>query len=95
MAFAEAIKRAGSTNPDKIVAEMEKTNMEGSVGRYAFYGQNDKYTHALRYGKDWSTGIFIQWQHGKQVCIWPTDKCPNKLEFPSFVKLPRQQAANG
>ena len=53
----------------------------------------DQFTHALRYGKDWSTGIFVQWQDGKQVCIWPTDKCPNKVKFPSFVKLPQQQAA--
>ena len=94
MAFAEAIKRAGSTDPDKVVAEMEKTDMQGAVGHYGFYGPNDEFTHALKYGKDWATGIFIQWQDGKQVCIWPTDKCPAKLKFPSFVKLPQQQAAN-
>jgi len=93
MAFAQAIKRAGSTDPDKIVAEMEKTDMQGSVGHYGFYGRNDEFTHALRYGKDWASGIFIQWQNGKQVCVWPTDKCKAKLEFPSFVKLPQQQAA--
>ncbi len=93
MAFAEAMKRAGSTDPDKVVAEMEKTDMQGSVGHYGFYGRQDEYTHSLRYGKDWATGIFVQWQDGKQVCIWPTDKCPNKVKFPSFVKLPQQQAA--
>ena len=88
MAFAQAIKRAGSTDPDKIVAEMEKTDMDGAVGHLAFYGRNDEFTHALKYGTDYVTGIFMQWQDGKQVCIWPTSKCPNKLEFPSFVKLP-------
>ncbi len=87
MAFAEAMQRAGSTDPDKIVAEMEKTDMQGSIGHYGFFGRNDQFTHALRYGKDWSTGMFIQWQNGKQVCVWPTGKCPNKMEFPSFVKL--------
>jgi branched-chain amino acid transport system substrate-binding protein len=94
MAFAQAIKRAGSTDPDKIVAEMEKTDMQGSVGHYGFYGRNDEFTHALRYGRDWTTGIFVQWQNGKQVCVWPTDACKAKLQFPSFVKLPQQQAAN-
>jgi branched-chain amino acid transport system substrate-binding protein len=89
MAFAEAMKRANSTDPDKVVAEMEKTNMEGSVGHYEFYGRNDEFTHALKYGPGYATGIFVQWQNGKQVCIWPTDKCANKLEFPSFVKLPQ------
>ncbi|MBV8458207.1 MAG: ABC transporter substrate-binding protein [Acetobacteraceae bacterium] len=89
MAFAEAMKRANSTDPDKVVAEMEKTNMEGSVGNYEFYGRTDEFTHALKYGPGYATGIFVQWQNGKQVCVWPTDKCTNKLEFPSFVKLPQ------
>ena len=88
MAFAQAIKRANSTDPDKIVSEMEKTDMDGSTGHIAFYGRDDEFTHALKYGPKFVTGIFVQWQNGKQVCIWPTDKCPSKLEFPSFVKLP-------
>ncbi|MGH7155310.1 MAG: ABC transporter substrate-binding protein, partial [Acetobacteraceae bacterium] len=92
MAFIQAIKRAGSTDPDKIVAEMEKTNMDGAIGRIGFYGRDDEFTHGLRYGHDWVTGLFVQWQNGQQVCVWPTDKCPNKMVFPSFVKLP--QAAN-
>ena len=89
MAFAEAMKRADSTNPDKIVTDMEKTNMEGSIGHYEFYGRKEEFTHALKYGPNYATGMFVQWQHGKQVCVWPTDKCPNKLEFPTFVKLPQ------
>jgi branched-chain amino acid transport system substrate-binding protein len=91
--IAQAIQRAKSTDPDKVVAEMEKTDMEGTLGKVAFYSQNDTYSHALKYGHDYTTGIFIQWQDGKQVCIWPEDKCPNKMVFPSFVKLPDQQAA--
>lgn len=91
-AFAAAMEHAKSTNADKVVAEMEKTNMVGTLGQYAFYGRQDKYTHALRYGPKYTTGIYIQWQHGKQVCIWPQDKCPNKMEFPSFLKV-QQQAA--
>jgi hypothetical protein len=30
--------------------------------------------------------VAIQWQSGKQVCVWPTDKCKAKVTFPSFVK---------
>ncbi len=93
MAFLQAIQRAGSTDPDKIVAEMEKTSMDGSTGHIGYYGRTDEFTHALKYGPDWVTGIFVQWQNGKQVCIWPTKECPNKLSFPSFVKLPQQAAA--
>ncbi|MEO9189061.1 MAG: ABC transporter substrate-binding protein [Acetobacteraceae bacterium] len=93
MAFIEAIKRAGSTDPDKIVAEMEKTSMDGASGHIGFYGRDDEYTHSWKYGADWVSGLFVQWQNGKQVCIWPEKACPNKMIFPSFVKLPRQAAA--
>jgi branched-chain amino acid transport system substrate-binding protein len=92
-ALAAAMTRAHSTDPDKIVAEMEKTDMEGTLGRYAFYGRQDLYTHALRYGPGYTTGTFTQWQDGKQVCVWPRDKCPNPLKFPAFVKLPTKAAA--
>ena len=34
----------------------------------------------------------MQWQDGKQVCVWPPDKCPNKMIFPSFVKLGSRRA---
>lgn len=90
---AAAMQRAQSTNPDKVVAEMEKTNMEGTLGQLAFYGRNDTYTHALRYGPQYITGTFMQWQNGKQVCVWPENKCPNKVVFPSFVKLSAEKAA--
>jgi branched-chain amino acid transport system substrate-binding protein len=91
--LAAAMQHAHSTNPDKIVAEMEKTNMEGTLGQLAFYGRNDTYTHALKYGPKYITGTFMQWQDGKQVCVWPENKCPNKMVFPSFVKLPVEKAA--
>jgi branched-chain amino acid transport system substrate-binding protein len=91
-AFAGAMERAKSTDPDKVVAEMEKTSMEGTLGHVAFYSRQDEFTHALKYGPGYVVPVNMQWQDGKQVCIWPADKCPNKLVFPSFVKL-QQQAA--
>ncbi len=90
--IAQAIKHAKSTNADKIVAQMEKTDMVGTLGNIGFYGRKSTYTHALKYGPKHVQGIFIQWQNGKQVCIWPSDKCHNKMEFPSFLKVKQQQA---
>jgi branched-chain amino acid transport system substrate-binding protein len=89
----DAIKRAGSADPDKVVDALEKTDYVGTIGRIQFYGKDDEFTHAMKYGKDFVTGVEIQWQNGKQVCIWPADKCDAKLTFPSFVKLPQQTAA--
>src|SRR6185312_9886920 len=92
--IADAIKRAGgSTDPDKMVAAIEKTDYVGTVGRIKFYGRDHEYTHSVEYGPGLVTGVVIQWQNGKQVTVWPTDKAKAKISFPSFVKLPQQSAA--
>ncbi len=86
--LVDAIHRAGSTDPDKMVDALEKTDWEGTVGRVAFFGKDDPSTHGMRYGKDYVSGLFVQWQDGKQVPIWPASVAGgNTLRFPSFVKL--------
>lgn len=88
--IAEAIKRAGSTDPDKLVDALEKTDYVGTSGREQFYGRDEPFTHALKYGPGLVTGVHLQWQNGKQVAIWPADKANAKVEFPAFVKFPKQ-----
>ena len=83
----EAIKRAGSTDPDKLVDALEKTDYVGTSGREQFYGRDDTYTHTLKYGPGLVTGVHLQWQNGKQMAIWPTDVANAKIQFPSFIKL--------
>jgi branched-chain amino acid transport system substrate-binding protein len=90
--IADAIKAAGSTDPDKLVAALEKTDYVGTIGRVQFYGRNDEYTHALKYGPGLVTGVDIQWQDGKQMTVWPRDKANAKIKFPAFVRLPKQAA---
>ncbi len=86
--ITEAIQRAGgSTDPDKLVTALEATDHVGTFGREQFYDRNDQFTHGLRYGPGLVTGVAIQWQNGKQMCVWPSDKANAKLKFPSFVKL--------
>jgi branched-chain amino acid transport system substrate-binding protein len=79
--IADAIKRAGSTDPDKMVDALEKTDYVGTVGRVQFYGKDSVYTHAMKYGKGFVTGVEIQWQDGKQVCIWPADSVLREAAF--------------
>src|SRR6201999_1646179 len=43
--LADAIKRAGSTDADKMVDALEKTDWEGTIGRIQFYGKNDEFPH--------------------------------------------------
>ena len=91
--IADAIKRAGSTDPDKMVAAMEETNWEGTVGHIQFYGKDSPFTHAIKYGTNYVSGVDIQWQNGKQVCIWPSNLCHAQMKFPKFLKVPQQAAA--
>ncbi len=84
--IADAIKRAGSTDPDKLVDALEKTDWIGTVGRVQFYGKDEPFTHSIRYGKDLS-GLILQWQNGKQVTVWPGNLASGKVSFPAFIKL--------
>jgi branched-chain amino acid transport system substrate-binding protein len=84
--IADAIKRAGSTDPDKIVAELEKTDYVGTIGRVQFYGRDSQFTHGLKYGADNVSGMVFQWQDGKQVTVWPAKVADGKLKYPSFSR---------
>src|SRR5882757_2628763 len=85
--IADAVKRAGSVDPDKMVDALEKTDWEGTIGRVQFYGKDDQFTHSIKYGKGLITGLLLQWQGGKQVAVWPKEVAKSELRFPAFVKV--------
>ena len=85
--ITEAIKRAGSTDGDKLVAAMEKTDYVGTIGRIQFLPKGDPHVHGLKTGKGFITGLMLQWQDGKQVNLWPKDLANGELKFPDFVKV--------
>jgi len=85
--IADAVKRAGSTDADKLVEALEKTDWEGTIGRIQFYGKDDPFTHSIKYGKGLVTGLMLQWQDGKQVSVWPKEIAKGQLKFPSFIKV--------
>jgi len=84
--IAEAIQRAGSTDPDKMVTELEKTDYVGTIGKVKFYGREDQFTHGLKYGPDAISGMIFQWQDGKQVTVWPAKVADGKMKYPSFSR---------
>ena len=93
--LAAAITRAGgSTDPDKLVSALEQTDYVGTIGRIAFYGRNEQYTHAMKYGPDFVTGIAIQWQNGEQKTLWPAKLANGSPVFPAYIHLPQKQASN-
>jgi branched-chain amino acid transport system substrate-binding protein len=85
--IADAVKRAGSADADKMVEALEKTDWEGTIGRTQFYGKDDPFTHSIKYGKGLITGLMLQWQDGKQISVWPKEVAKGQLKFPSFIKV--------
>jgi branched-chain amino acid transport system substrate-binding protein len=85
--LAEAFKRAGSTDSDKLVEALEKTDYLGTIGRVQFKGKDSPNPHALKVGPDTITGLMLQWQDGKQTNLWPAKVANGKLKFPKFIKI--------
>ncbi len=83
---ADAVKRAGSTEADKLVDALEKTDWVGTVGRSQFYGKDDQFTHSIKYGPGFVTGLMAQWQDGKQVAVWPKSLAQGAIVLPAAVK---------
>lgn len=88
--IADAIRRAGSTDPDKMVAALETTSWQGTIGKIEFHGREHPFTHAMKVSPEHVSGLLVQWQDGKQKTVWPTEIANAKITFPSFVKLPGQ-----
>jgi branched-chain amino acid transport system substrate-binding protein len=86
--IAEAVHRAGSTDSDKLVEAMEKTDFVGTVGHIEFLPKGDPHVHGLKTGPGFITGLMLQWQDGKQLNMWPKQLAAGELKFPAFIKLP-------
>ncbi len=90
--IADAVRRAGSTESDKLVTALEATDYIGTIGKVQFLPKGDPHVHGLRTGTGYITGLFLQWQHGEQVNLWPANLSKGKLAFPAFIKI--KAAAN-
>ena len=85
--LADAFKRAGSTDSDKLVTALEATDYVGTIGRTQFKGKDTPNPHAIKVGPGTITGLMLQWQDGKQVNLWPANVANGKLKFPKFIKV--------
>ncbi|WP_097462221.1 ABC transporter substrate-binding protein [Mangrovitalea sediminis] len=81
-----AIEKAHSTDGAKLVEALEKVKLTGVSGPISFYGPKDAFTHDVVYTPGVTTGVYFQWQDGKQVAIWPPKLAQGKVKLPSFVK---------
>jgi branched-chain amino acid transport system substrate-binding protein len=80
--YAEAVTRAKSTDPEKVIPELEKTSYLGTQGTYAF---DD--THDVKPGKGFLNLLFVQWQDGgKRAIVWPKDVANGKMILPPWME---------
>lgn len=81
--LAAAIERAGSLDADKVVDALEKTDMNGAVGRIRFSKD-----HQVVYGldpKETAIGAAFQWKKpGTRVPVFPAVAAEAKIEMPSY-----------
>ena len=80
----DAIERAGSLDKEKLIAALEKTDLQGVRGTLRF----DK-NHQIVYGYDPKTSVlgnWVQWQDGKRVTIFPEAAATGKIKMPPWLK---------
>ena len=80
----DAIERAGSLDSDKVVAELEKTDVMGVYGRLRF----DPKTHQVIPAQDPKEGVvgsILQWQAGKRVVVYPRSIATGSIKLPPWM----------
>ena len=80
--YAEAVKRAGSFDTDKVIKELEKTRYEGVAGEITF----DE-SHDVVPGKGKTNLVFVQWQDkGERVVLFPKELRTGNFILPPWMK---------
>ncbi len=82
--LANAIEKAGTLDPAKVVEAIQNSDMTGVVGRIKFDN-----SHQLIFGEDpkaAAVGAVMQWQKGKMAVVWPQSIASDKIQKPAWMK---------
>jgi branched-chain amino acid transport system substrate-binding protein len=80
----DAIERAGSLDPDKVIKALEQTDIMGVYGRLRF----DPKSHQVIPAKDpkeGAVGSILQWQDGKRVVVYPKSIAKGSIQLPPWM----------
>jgi branched-chain amino acid transport system substrate-binding protein len=72
--YAEAVKRAGSLDPEKVREALLKLEMRTMFGEYKVDQDGFQLAHKM---------VTFQWQKEKKVVVWPDDLAQGKVQFPT------------
>jgi len=64
--WAEAVKKAGTFETDKVIKALETSTFVGTAGIYEFTR-----SHTAKLAPDRIYPIYFQWQQGRRVVVWP------------------------
>ncbi|MGE5818787.1 MAG: ABC transporter substrate-binding protein [Deltaproteobacteria bacterium] len=82
--LADAIRRAGSLDSDRLVGALEKTDFVGVYGKIAFDPKSHQVIPSYN-PKEGAVGTWFQWQDAKRVVIWPSTIAMGKIRIPPAV----------
>jgi branched-chain amino acid transport system substrate-binding protein len=82
--FADAIERAGTVEPDAVVAALQKTDWMGINGRSRF-GKSQQAIFGFD-PKEAVLGCNFQWRQGKRLIVFPESIAEGKIELPAGLK---------
>jgi branched-chain amino acid transport system substrate-binding protein len=74
LVYAEAVKRAGSLEPDKVREQLLKLELRTPFGEYKVDQDGFQLAHKM---------VTFQWQKEKKVIVWPDDLAQAKALFPT------------
>lgn len=80
--YKEAVEKAKTTDPDKLVPIIEKMDYVGVAGRYVF----DE-LHNPRYGEGYRQLPIAQWRKdGSRAVVWPSKIASGEYQLPPWLK---------
>jgi branched-chain amino acid transport system substrate-binding protein len=83
--LAEAIERAGSLDPDAIVAELKKTDRMGVMGRIK-YDQGNQVVYGNDPKENAVAAVFQWTEDGKRQIVFPASIAEAKIQLPPGLK---------
>lgn len=81
----DAIERAGTLESDKVIPELEKTDVMGVYGRLRFDPKNHQVIPALD-PKEGAVGSIFQWQKKQRVVVFPKSIAKGEVLLPPWMQ---------
>jgi branched-chain amino acid transport system substrate-binding protein len=72
--YAEAVKKAGTLDADKVRDQLLKMEIRTAFGDYKIEPDGFQIAHKM---------VMLQWQDGTRIVVWPDDLANGKMRYPT------------